>query len=261
MGELDYENRLKLRPHDFEVLEQFDFEYAPVGFKFFNVEDELEGLGLERLDATMSWCQMLREAQGGRSLYATIENHKCEPGIFLTGHGPLTPLAASGRIGPAFDIYPDERANRRVYNHVSMLAEGSTFATGFAPVKALTFDPDVLVIACNNMEQGETIVRATQWDTGDVISSLMTYVMGCNWLFTYPYVTGNINMIWTGICHGMSGYQLHPPGLPIVSIPWHHIDRVLRNLREIPGRQPTDLAERESLRRRGHERLGVDGVI
>jgi len=261
MSQMDFENRHKLREHDFAALDDFHFQYAPVGFKFFNTKSEVDNLGLERLSERMTWCQMLRRAQGGEAFYATAENHTCEPGIFLTGHGPLTPLAASGRIGPAFDIYADERANRRIYEHLSLLAEGSTFATGFAPVGRLTFDPDVLIIGCDNMDQGERLLRATQWDTGDVISSRITYVIGCNWLFTHPYVTGEINVVWTGICHGMTGYELHPPGLPIVALPWHHIDRVLRTIREMPAKLPAHTEEREEAHRRGGERLGVEGII
>ena len=47
MGELNYETRHKLKPHDFAILDKFEFKYAPVGFKFFNVEGDLEGLDLE----------------------------------------------------------------------------------------------------------------------------------------------------------------------------------------------------------------------
>ena len=42
-----YEDRLKLRPHSFEILKKFEFKYAPVGFKFLNAESDLKGLGLE----------------------------------------------------------------------------------------------------------------------------------------------------------------------------------------------------------------------
>jgi hypothetical protein len=89
----------------------------------------------------------------------------------------------------------------------------------------------------------------------------MTYVIGCNWLFTHPYVTGDINTLWTGVCHGMAGYELHPPGLPLVSIPWNHVDRVLRNIREMPRKLPAHTAERDESHRRGAERLGVEGII
>jgi uncharacterized protein (DUF169 family) len=261
MPELDYEARLKLRAHDFAVLDRFDFKYAPVGFKFFNVASDLEGLGLEQLDSNIAWCQMLSEAQKGRAFYATAENHYCEPGIFLSGHGELSALAAGGRIGPPFDIFPDERANRRVYKHITVLAAGSTYATGFSPVSKLTFDPDLLIIACDNMDQGERVLRATQWDTGDMVVSHMTYVMGCNWMFTYPYVTGNINTVWTGVCYGMKMYKLYEPGRPIVVIPWHHIDRVLRNISEMPWSLPGHTDNKEEAYQKGFERLGVEGII
>ncbi len=261
MGGMDYENRHRLKNHDLAVLEDFDFEYAPVGFKFFNAEADVVPLGLEPLEGKMAWCQMLRQAQDGRAFYATADNHSCEPGLFLPGYRRLDPLAAGGRIGAAYDIFPEERVNRRVYNKISMLAEGSVYATGFAPATGLAFEPDLLIIGCNNMEQGERILRATQWDTGDMIVSRMTYVMGCNWIFMDPYVSGEINTLWTGICHGMLGYALHPPGLPIVSIPWHHIDRVLRNIREMPRRLPAHTEERESIHLLGETRLGVEGLI
>jgi uncharacterized protein (DUF169 family) len=261
MGDDFYDTRHKLRPHDLAALKKFDFKYAPVGFSFFNTEGDLDGLGLEQLDSRIAWCQMLLEAQKGKAFYATVENQYCEPGAFLTGQGPLDPLPAGGRIGPPFNIYPDERSNRRVYKHLTVLAEGSTFAVGFSPVDKLTFDPDLLIVMCDNMDQAERVLRATQWDTGDMIKSHMTYVMGCNWMFTYPFVTGDINTVWTGVCYGMKMYKLYPPGLPIVVIPWHHIDRVLRNIKEMPWTLPGHTDEKDEAYKKGFERLGVDGII
>ena len=261
MGELDYATRHKLRPHDVAILDKFGFKYAPVGFKFFNVEADLEGLGLEQLDGKMAWCQMLKVAQEGKAFYATAENHSCEPGIFLTGHGELDALAAGGRIGPPFDIYADERPNRRIYKHITTLAAGSTYATALSPVSKLTFDPDLWIIMCDNMDQGERVLRATQWDTGDMLVSNMTYVMGCNWMFTYPFVSGNINIVWTGVAYGMKMHKLYPPGLPIVIIPWHHIDRVLRNMNEMPWTLPGHTDRKEEVYQRGYEILGVEGII
>ena len=111
------------------------------------------------------------------------------------------------------------------------------------------------------MDQGERVLRATQWDTGDMIVSNMTYVMGCNWMFTYPYVSGNINIVWTGVCYGMKMHKLYPPGLPIVIIPWHHIDRVLRNMNEMPWSLPGHTDQKEEVYQRAFKRLGVEGII
>jgi uncharacterized protein (DUF169 family) len=258
---IEYEARHKIRSHDFSVLKAFGFKYSPVGFKYFNHASDVETLGLGKLDKRIAWCQMLREAQDGNAFYAEADNQFCEPGIFLTGHGELDPIAAGGRIGPPFEIYPEERANRRVYNHVHRLEVGSVHSTGFAPLEKMTFDPDLLILTCDEMDQTERVLRATQYDTGDLIESKMTYVMGCNWIFNYPYVTGKINTVTTGISYGMKMYKLYPPGMQIVSIPWHHIDRVLKNMNEMPWTVPGHTDDKEEFYKKAHARLGVEQII
>lgn len=258
---ITYQNRLKLRPHAFEILNKFEFKYAPVGFKFLNAESDLKGLGLEPLGKKIAWCQMLPEAQTGKAFYAVAEDQFCEPGIFLTGHGELAPIAAGGRIGPPFEIYGEERANRRIYNHLYRLAPGTVFCTCFAPLHKLTFDPDLLIVTCDNMDQTERMLRAVQYDTGEIITSKMTLVMGCNWIFNYPYVTGEINYVTTGIGYGLKMYKLYPPGGQIISIPWHHVDRVLRNLNEMPWTVPGHTDAKEEFYKIAHGRLGVEQII
>ena len=258
---VEYEARHKLRKHDFSILKKFGFKYSPVGFKYFNHASDVEALGLGKLDKRIAWCQMLREAQEGNAFYAEADNQFCEPGIFLTGHGEIDPIAAGGRIGPPFEIYPEERANRRVYNHIHRLEVGSVHSTGFASFDKLTFDPDLLILTCDDMDQTARVLRATQYDTGDLIESKMTYVMGCNWIFNYPYVTGKINTVTTGISYGMKMYKLYPPGMQIVSIPWHHIDRVLNNMNEMPWTVPGHTDQKEEFYKKAHKRLGIEQII
>jgi uncharacterized protein (DUF169 family) len=256
-----YEERHKLKRHDFAILDRFEFKYAPVGFKFFNVASDVEALGLEKLDRKIAWCQMLPEAQQGKAFYAEADNQFCEPGIFLTGHGKLDPVAAGGRIGPALDIYPDERVNRRIYGHVHCFEVGTVHSTGFASLDKLAFDPDLLILTCDNLDQAERVLRATQYDTGDLIESKMTYVMGCNWIYNYPYVTGKINTVTTGICYGMKLYKLYPPGMQIISIPWHHIDRVLKNMRDMLWTVPGHTDQKEEFYKVAHARLGIEQIV
>ncbi len=252
----EYRDEMVPLERDLSVFGDLGLKKQPVGVKFLYAKPE----GVEKLERKLGLCEMIPEAQKGRVFYAGFSEHECAGPVPL-GMMEMEPFYHSGQIGPCLEVFKEARANRRIYEHLSLLAEGSTFATGFAPVGRLTFDPDVLLIGCDNMDQGERLLRATQWDTGDVISSRITYVIGCNWLFTHPYVTGEINVVWTGICHGMTGYELHPPGLPIVALPWHHIDRVLRNIREMPAKLPAHTEEREEAHRRGGERLGVEGII
>jgi uncharacterized protein (DUF169 family) len=254
-----FEDRHLLRDHDLAALDKLDFTWAPVGVKFFTTAPDVPGLA--KLDKKLAWCQMLPEAQSGAAFYAEADNHSCEPGLFLPGHTACDPVAGGGRIGPAFHIYPDERANRRVYDSLSLLPVGSVHSTAFAPLSKLSFDPELLILTCDRMDQTERVLRAVQYDTGDVIESRMTYVMGCNWLFNYPYVSGRINYITTGICYGMKMHRLYPAGIQLVSIPWHHLDRVLRNLREMPWTCPGHTDEKEEFYKVAHARLGVEQLI
>jgi uncharacterized protein (DUF169 family) len=254
-----YEDRHKLREHDFAILDKFEFKYSPIGIKYFNTAPEIDGL--EKLDKTIAWCQMLPEAQNGKAFFAEKDNQYCEPGIFLTGYDQCDPIASGGRIGPPFHIYPDERANRRVYNSLRYLAIGSVHSIAFAPLDKMTFDPDLLILTCDSMGQTERVLRASQFDTGDIIESKMTYVMGCNWMFNYPYVSGKINYVTTGVCYGMKMYKLYPEGKQIVSIPWHHIDRVLKNMNDMPWSCPGHTDEKEEFYKIAHARLGVEQII
>ena len=255
-----YENRHDLKEHDFSILNQLEFKFKPVGFSFFNIQPEAH-LGLEKLEESIAWCRMLPLAQEGKAFYATEENQYCEPGIFLCGYQAPDPIASGGLIGPAFEIFYSERANRRVYDHLTYLKPGSVHSVAFAPLDKLKFDPDLLILTTDNMSQTERILRATQFDTGDVIESKMTYVMGCNWLFTYPYVSGKINYLTTGVCYGMKMYKLYPPGLQMIVIPWMHIDRVLKNMREMPWSVPGHTDQKEEFYKIAHARLGVEQMI
>jgi hypothetical protein len=69
------------------------------------------------------------------------------------------------------------------------------------------------------------IARATAYSAGEMFNSRMTYVMGCAWLYNYPYVTGESNYLTTGVAYGMKMYELLPGGMQIVSIPYDRIER------------------------------------
>ena len=60
--------------YDFSIFDQFSFERQPVGVKFRFEKPE----GLDQLDKTLAFCEMLPQAQKGTPLYVT----KDQIGIF-----------------------------------------------------------------------------------------------------------------------------------------------------------------------------------
>ena len=77
-------------------------------------------------------------------------------------------------------------------------------------------------------------MRASSYRTGDMWVSRYTAAMGCSWLLIYPYLTGEINRINTGMGFGMRRRRLFPEGLHLISVPYDKLPSLLQTLREMP---------------------------
>lgn len=238
----------------FSILDKFNFTYAPVAVKFFPKKPE----GIERLGKRIAWCQMLTEAQQGQAFYSDAENHFCEPALFLLGHEDVPPLAGSGQLGPALKIFQDARANRRIYQVVPKLERDTVAGVAFSPLDKLSFNPDLLILTADNTDQTGRIARAACYTTGQLFNSRMSYVMGCAWLYNFPYVSGEINYLTTGVCYGMKMYELLPGGLQIISIPYDLIPMILQNLKDMPWVLPGHTDQKEEFYKQVHKELGLE---
>jgi uncharacterized protein (DUF169 family) len=103
----------------------------------------------------------------------------------------------------------------------------------FSPLSKLPFDPDVLIIL-SKTSQTEILLRAMSYRTGKMWSSKCSAAIGCAWIFVYPYITGELNYIMTGLGHGMKRRNLFPEGHQLVSIPFDLLPSVLQTLQEMP---------------------------
>jgi hypothetical protein len=66
----------------------------------------------------------------------------------------------------------------------------------------------------------------------------------CAWLFSYPYVTGEMNYTVTGIGYGIRMQRVLPEGLFLISVPYDLIPMLIENLKEMEWVLPmTTLSE------------------
>ncbi len=75
----------------------------------------------------------------------------------------------------------------------------------------MTFDPDLIVIMTKT-SQAEVILRAMTYSTGELYESKTSPVLGCSWLYIYPYMSGKVNYVITGLGHGMKAREVFPEG-------------------------------------------------
>ncbi len=220
---------MALIEEDYAVLNHFGFAAQPVGIKYLVRTPD----GISRLDRRMAFCEMLKEAQTGEPFYADAENHTCEAGPYVLGHTDVEERFISGEYGAGLQVFRDERAASRLYHYIPRIAKGVVKFVGFSRLDKLSFDPDVLIVLAN-ISQAEILLRAMSYRSGKMWSSRYSAAIGCSWLFVYPYLSGEMNFVATGLGSGMKRRKLFPDGLHFVSIPFDQLPSILQILKEMP---------------------------
>lgn len=211
---------------DLSIFDRFGFEYQPVGVKF----DVFQPKQIPQLEKKAAFCEMLKVAQEGKPFYATKEDHECKAGLIPLGMSDPDPMFDSGQVGPKLGVYDDARANRSIYTNMYKVEKDTVKYVLFSPLKTLSFDPDLLIVTANT-QQAEIILRAMSYRTGNAWNAKGTTVVGCVYLYMYPYLTGKLNLLIGGLHHGMRARQLYPEGWLFLSIPFHLLPEIVNNLK------------------------------
>jgi uncharacterized protein (DUF169 family) len=219
-----------------DTLGRLNLEIPPVVIKYCTRQPN----GVKRLGNRMAFCEMIKYAQLGNAFYARHEDHTCAVGPFVTG-GPPPPLPYErGDFGAAIGAYNEPRAMRRRYDDLPKLAKDTIDCVAFSPLDKLAFEPDLLVLVTNNLEQTNTLLRALIYKSGEIYESKSTYVMACAWLYIYPYLTGKWNYVTTGLGMGMAARKVLPPGVQVISVPYDKLPVLLENLQDMPWVLPIE---------------------
>ncbi len=219
---------MKPQTLDYAILDGLGLTRRPVGVKYLPYRPQ----GVERIQKSLNFCQMFVEAQTSRPFYVQKEDFHCvEP--LLLGMDAFDPVLLSGLVGETDDLYEELRANQKIYYLIPRMLEGSVKCVVFSSVDQITFDPDVLIVTTDNMDQARIVMRASVYSTGETWSAKGTPVLACSWLYTYPYLSGEVNYMITGMSMGMQALRVLPEGLVVICIPWQKLPMILANLRKM----------------------------
>jgi len=219
---------MKPKTLDYSVFDKFSFERKPVGVKFLPYKPE----GIARLNKSLYFCQMFKEAQTRQPFYVQQEDFHCTEPLTL-GMADPDPVLLSGLVGETDDLYEELRANQKIYQIVPRMLKGSVKTVVFAPIDQMAYDPDVLIITTDSVDQARIIMRASVYSTGEAWSTKGTPVLACSWLYVYPYISGEVNYMVTGMSMGMQTLKVLPQGLELISLPWPKLPMIIRNLKNM----------------------------
>ncbi len=220
---------MSLSKINYKILNEFHFDIQPVGVKYL-VRAPVD---IHALSEKMTLCEMLKKAQSGEAFYAAVSSHTCEAGQYILGQKDIEDQFVSGEFGAGLQLFKESRAAGRLYHYIPKIAKGVLNYIALAPLDKLSFEADVLIIIAN-IDQAEILLRAMSYETGQMWSSKYSAAIGCAWLFAYPYLSGEINFITTGLGFGMRRRKLFPQGQQFIAIPFDRITSMLQTLKEMP---------------------------
>jgi uncharacterized protein (DUF169 family) len=230
---------------DLSIFNKFEFERPPVGVKFLYFEPE----GIQRLDRSLAFCETIKEAQrGGSPFYFAKENDACFGKVSL-GMEEMALWGKGGEFGSALEIFQEPRANARIYQYVPRFPDGTVNYVALSSLDKLTFEPDLLILVATP-SQAEIVLRAMSYSTGEIWESKTTGVLGCAWIFVYPYQSGKINYMPTRMTFCAKALQPFPEGWILLSIPWDWISVITQNLKEMKWVLPSYTDGREKYMKR-----------
>jgi uncharacterized protein (DUF169 family) len=239
------EAEMRKLSQDLSIYKKFNFEKQPVAVKFLMSRPE----GMEQVDKALPFCEMLKEAQErGAPFYFSKENEACV-GKQALGMEEMESFVESGLIGPKFGVYQESRANNKIYQYVHKFRHGVVNYVAYSPLDKLTFEPDLLVLT-TVPSQAEIVLRAMSYSTGEPWEQKTTPVLACSWLYIYPYQTGKVNYMTTGMSFGAKAKKIFPEGLILISIPYQWIPTITRNLEEMEWVLPSYTDGREAFTER-----------
>jgi uncharacterized protein (DUF169 family) len=230
---------------DLSILARLNLKSPPLGVKFlFFKPDDMDSLPSAK---TLSLCEMLIEAQeASRPFYFDRTYPETCVGKILLGMHEMEPFAESGQIGEKLKIFQEARANYAFYQHVPKFAKNVVNYVAFAPLDLLKFEPDLLILTAAP-SQAEIVMRSMTYSTGELYCSRTTPVMGCAWIFIYPFQSGKVNFIIPEMVHGMKGRQLFSSESVVISIPYHWIPTMTQNLKEMTWHLPSHASKGQYL--------------
>ena len=220
-----------------DLFKKLELNYPAVAVKFCRNRP----LGYEQAEGEKPLCTYLIQAQKEeKAFYITIDNESCMGKVVLgmeSLESPMGSVHLSGLVGKNFGAYRTPAANARLYYEAPMLKLGAVNYVLFCPVSLCEFNPD-LIVCVADAEKTEILLRASSYISGDLWESKCSYVMSCAWTYIYPYLSGKVNHLFTGMHLGLRKFGDYPAGLHIITIPYQKLPEMTEALSEMEWELP-----------------------
>jgi len=235
-----------------EAFRLLGLESVPVAMKFSLERPS----GIGRLDEKLFACGMPKKAREIGPFYMDKGGQACMAGSYVMGLGDVPDAYHSGAYGAALRICKTPKAMQRIYRSLPRIEKGNVSYVSVAPLDRAEFEPDVVIVSCTTTRKAYNVLRAYSYASGKTWRGESTPALGCAWAFSYPYLTGEVNIVIPS--GGMFNNHAMQEDELIVAIPVEQLHGIAKSLKEMPMVLPHHAQGGEAIRSRIRRELGLD---
>ena len=166
---------------------------SPVAVKLAKSREEVPA-GIPEGKEVVRHCQMVNMARKeGSIFYAPSEKHQCNGGAWALGLREITQTLESGEFYFKLGKFESMASCRRTMDRIPHLRTGETYATVYAPLEKVPFDPDVILIVTTPRNMLK-LAQASLFRLGGRIAAAMAGIQSvCSDVTAQTYLTGAPN--------------------------------------------------------------------
>lgn len=191
-----------------------------------------EPKNVEKETEKSRFCSKLEKAMNGQMFYSTLEEEECMGGARYSGLKNMADYPANVQSGAFMvpkGLYKNIPAVQRSRETESYINPGIFKAIIFAPLKHVTWEPDVIFMVCN-AKQGMEILHANAYDSGEHGKGADAAPI-CSSMAANPYMSGKVTYGFGDVA-SRNNMNIKPEEI-MISIPGSDISRIVSNLVEM----------------------------
>ena len=217
-----------------DIVEYLNLDLHPQAVKMLTAEDEIPASAIRAGEqfGHLAYCQAAALAKrDGMTVYMGKKDHWCW--ATLVGFGMVDCSPES----PAFDaLMPflgikDKNKAPEFFAHFPQLPEGKYTGTVIAPAETADFEPDVILINCNNNFQLRSMFMAIKNQTGKMLDAQFEALDSCVYTVVKSIVTGDYTVAIPD--PGDQERALATSNEIILGVPFSRLDELHEGMQEI----------------------------
>lgn len=205
--------------------------FEPIAIKMIKDEADVPANAIHPLRDTgkhMALCQGFSMARrSGKTFYVDKQTHWCWNPLIGLGHVDCSVGTDSFDVVSKFLGIEDEQASRNFFEKFPRFPLDTYKGIVVGPLKDCGFEPDVVLIYCNNA-QLRSLLWGIKHKTGKLVETVMDAIDSCVYAIVPPMQTGDYQVTLPDI--GEFERAMAEEGEIILSVPAGRMDEVISGL-------------------------------